>query len=80
MATQASVEKETVQFKIPTKLHERLQQLSETTGQSLDVLIEEALIDLVSEYEDAFSAAERLKTGGKRILIEHLEKELGLDR
>jgi hypothetical protein len=80
MATQTSVDKETIQIQLPRKLWKHLYDMSESTKTPINQLVEDAVCELVSEYQDGLIAMERLKNLEETIPFTEIEKELGLDR
>jgi len=58
----------------------RLKALAEATGRTKSFYAREAILAHLDEMEDRFIAIERLERPEKRIPLEELERELGLDR
>ncbi len=67
-------------IEIPNEVHARLTELAEKTGRSPDEHVRQALLDYLEDQEDYRIAVERRQKGGRRIPLEELERELGLDR
>ena len=67
-------------IEVPNEIHVRLSELAERTGRSPNEHAREALLEYLADQEDYRIAVERLQKGGRRIPLEELERELGLDR
>lgn len=57
----------------------RLTQLAEATGRTKTFYAKEAINWYLDEMEDTYIAISRLENPGKRMLMEDVEAELGLD-
>jgi len=57
----------------------RLTQLAEATGRTKTFYAKEAINRYLDEMEDTYIAISRLEKPGKRMLMEDVEAELGLD-
>lgn len=57
----------------------RLAQLAEATGRTKTFYAKEAINRYLDEMEDTYIAISRLENPGKRMLMEDVEAELGLD-
>lgn len=57
----------------------RLAQLAEKTGRTKTFYAKEAINRYLDEMEDTYIAISRLENPGKRISMEDVEAELGLD-
>jgi len=58
----------------------RLTALAKATGRTKSFYAREAILAHLDEMEDRFIAIERLEKPEKRVPLEELERELGLDR
>ena len=67
-------------IEVPNKIHARLTELAEKTGRSPNEHVREALLEYLADQEDYRIAVQRLQRDGRRIPLEELERELGLDR
>jgi RHH-type rel operon transcriptional repressor/antitoxin RelB len=64
---------------VPDEIVERYEDLARAEGREKDALIREALITQLEDLEDARIVSERLANPGRRISLEEVEKNLGLE-
>lgn len=61
------------------QLEERLRALAEKTGRTETDWVNEAILQLLEDQDDAATASERLKNPTRRWSLEHLEQERDLE-
>jgi predicted DNA-binding protein len=66
-------------IQIPDELAEQIDQAAQRAGETRDVFLREAVQSRLDDLEDIAIAAERLKSPGKRLPLEQVKKDLGLD-
>ena len=66
-------------LRLSNDVESRLNQLAETTGRTKTFYAKEAILKYLDDMEDTYIAINRLETPSKRISLEDVEKELGLD-
>lgn len=66
-------------LRLPDEIEQRLAALAAKTGHSKSFYAREAILEHLEELEDAYLAAERLKTPAKRWSQKELEAGLDLD-
>jgi RHH-type rel operon transcriptional repressor/antitoxin RelB len=66
-------------LRLSNEVESRLTQLVESTSRTKSFYAKEAILKYLDEMEDTFFAIDRLKKPSKRISLENVEKELGLD-
>ncbi len=66
-------------LRLSNDLESRLTELAETTGRTKSFYAKEAIIKYLDEMEDTYIALDRLEKPSKRISLDDVEKELGLD-
>ena len=66
-------------LRLSNDVETRLNQLAETTGRTKSFYAKEAIIKYLDDMEDTYVAINRLEKPSKRISLEDVEKELGLD-
>jgi predicted DNA-binding protein len=64
---------------LPTDLETRLIRFITHSGQSADVLISQVINDYLDDQEDIALAEQRLKHPAKRLTMDEVVKELGLE-
>ncbi len=64
---------------IRSDLEARLFRVAESTGEPVDLQVEKALEEYVSEQEAALIALQRAAKAGPTVSLQELEKELGVD-
>jgi len=67
-------------IRLDSDTERRLTALAEATGRTKSFYAREAILAHLEEMEDRYIAIERLEKPEKRIPLEELERELGLDR
>ncbi len=63
---------------IPEPIHRKIAALASRFGKTETACVMEALQEWIEDREDYLVAAERLKTPGRRLTTEEVERELGL--
>jgi len=66
-------------LRLSNDVENRLNQLAETTGRTKTFYAKEAILKYLDDMEDTYIAINRLETPSKRISLEDVENELGLD-
>ena len=66
-------------LRLPNDIEQRLADLATKTGRSKSFYARKAIMEHLEELEDAYLAAERLKTPAKRWTQEELEADLDLE-
>ena len=69
-----------VTLRLPPTLDRKLTRLAKARRTTKTAIVREALIERLEEAEDIRIVEERLKSPGKRIPLEYIERELGLAR
>ena len=69
-----------IAIKLPPDVEQRLRALAAKAGQTEVAVVQAAIMRFLDDAEDAAVALERLHSGGPRVTLEDLERELGLDR
>jgi len=67
-------------LRLPEDIEQRLADLAAKTGRTKSFYAREAILEHLEELEDAYLAAERLKSPAKRWSQEDLEAGLDLER
>jgi RHH-type rel operon transcriptional repressor/antitoxin RelB len=66
-------------LRLSNDIESRLDALAETTGRTKSFYAKEAIVKYLDEMEDTYIAINRLEKPAKRVSLEDVEKELGLD-
>jgi RHH-type rel operon transcriptional repressor/antitoxin RelB len=66
-------------LRLSNDVESRLNQLAERTGRTKTFYAKEAILKYLDDMEDTYIAINRLEKPSKRISLEEVEKELGLD-
>jgi RHH-type transcriptional regulator, rel operon repressor / antitoxin RelB len=66
-------------IQIPDELAEQIEQAAQRAGETRDVFLREAVQSRLDDLDDAAIATERLKNPGKRLTLEQVKSDLGLD-
>lgn len=66
-------------LRLSNDVESRLNKLAETTGRTKTFYAKEAILKYLDDMEDTYIAINRLETPSKRISLEDVENELGLD-
>jgi RHH-type rel operon transcriptional repressor/antitoxin RelB len=66
-------------LRLSNNIESRLDELAETTGRTKSFYAKEAIVKYLDEMEDTYIAINRLEKPAKRVSLEDVEKELGLD-
>jgi RHH-type rel operon transcriptional repressor/antitoxin RelB len=66
-------------LRLSNDVESRLNKLAETTGRTKSFYAKEAILKYLDDMEDTYIAINRLETPSKRISLEDVETELGLD-
>ena len=66
-------------LRLSSDVENRLNQLAKTTGRTKTFYAKEAILKYLDDMEDTYIAINRLEIPSKRISLEDVEKELGLD-
>ena len=68
-----------VLIEVPDELASQYDELARSVGQERNALIQEALIEHLEDLEDIAIARERLASPGKRLSLEEVKRNLGLE-
>ena len=63
-------------LRLPPEIEKRLDALARRTGRTKSFYAREAILRHLDDLEDAYVAAKRLRSPGKRVPLEDLEREL----
>ena len=66
-------------LRLSNDVESRLNKLAKTTGRTKTFYAKEAILKYLDDMEDTYIAINRLETPSKRISLEDVETELGLD-
>jgi len=66
-------------LRLSTEIEERLAKLADSTGRTKSFYAKEAILRYLDEMEDTYIALSRLEQPGKRVSMDAVERELGLD-
>ncbi|WP_448214315.1 type II toxin-antitoxin system RelB family antitoxin [Colwellia sp. MEBiC06753] len=66
-------------LRLSNDIETRLGELAETTGRTKSFYAKEAIVKYLDEMEDTYIAINRLEKPAKRVSLEDVKKELGLD-
>jgi predicted DNA-binding protein len=66
-------------IQIPDELAEQIEQAAQRAGETRDDFLREAVQSRLDDLEDIAVAADRLKNPGKRLTLEQVKRDLGLD-
>lgn len=66
-------------LRLSNDIEKRLSELAETTGRTKSFYAKEAILKYLDEMEETYIAINRLEKPAKRISLDDVEKELGLD-
>jgi RHH-type transcriptional regulator, rel operon repressor / antitoxin RelB len=66
-------------IRLSSDVESRLNQLAESTGRTKTFYAKEAILKYLDDMEDTYVAIDRLEKPGKRIPLDNVEKELGLE-
>jgi RHH-type transcriptional regulator, rel operon repressor / antitoxin RelB len=66
-------------IRLSSDVERRLNQLAESTGRTKTFYAKEAILKYLDDMEDTYVAIDRLEKPGKRISLDNVEKELGLE-
>jgi RHH-type transcriptional regulator, rel operon repressor / antitoxin RelB len=66
-------------IQIPDELAEQIEQAARRAGETKGVFLREAVQSRLDDLDDVAIAAERLKNPGKRLTLEQVKRNLGLD-
>jgi RHH-type rel operon transcriptional repressor/antitoxin RelB len=66
-------------LRLPPEIEKRLDALAKKTGRTKSYYAREAILRHIEDIEDFHLATRRMKRGGKRVTLEQLERDLGLD-
>ena len=64
---------------IPQELNAKLEALATKNGVAKDQYLTEAIVSFLEDQEDISIATDRLKNPGRRIPLEEVVRDLGLD-
>jgi RHH-type rel operon transcriptional repressor/antitoxin RelB len=65
-------------IRLDAETEKRLERLAKLTGRTKTFHAREAIVDHLDDLEDAYLAAERLKTPARTFSAEEVKRELGL--
>lgn len=66
-------------LRLSNDIENRLAQLAESTGRTKSFYAKEAIVKYLDEMEDTYIAISRVEKPGKRVSMEDVEAELGLE-
>lgn len=66
-------------LRLSTEIEDRLAKLADSTGRTKSFYAKEAILRYLDEMEDTYIALSRLEQPGKRVSMDAVERELGLD-
>jgi RHH-type rel operon transcriptional repressor/antitoxin RelB len=66
-------------LRLPPEIEKRLDALAKKTGRTKSYYAREAILRHIEDIEDFHLATRRLKRDGKRVTLDQLERDLGLD-
>ena len=66
-------------LRLPPEIEKRLDALAKKTGRTKSYYAREAILRHIEDIEDFHLATRRMKRGGKRVTLDELERDLGLD-
>jgi len=66
-------------LRLPPEIEKRLDALAKKTGRTKSYYAREAILRHIEDIEDFHLATRRMKRGGKRVTLDQLERDLGLD-
>jgi RHH-type transcriptional regulator, rel operon repressor / antitoxin RelB len=66
-------------LRLPPEIEKRLDALARKTGRTKSYYAREAILRHIEDIEDFHLATRRMKRGGKRVTLDQLERDLGLD-
>jgi RHH-type rel operon transcriptional repressor/antitoxin RelB len=66
-------------IQIPDELANKMAQGAQSAGETSDAFVREAILSRLEDLEDIAIATERLKNPGRRIPLEEVVRDLGLD-
>jgi len=68
-----------VNIQIPDELASQMEKGAQSAGETRDAFLREAILSRLEDLEDIAIATERLKNPGRRIPLEEVVRDLGLD-
>lgn len=68
-----------VSIRLPDEINQRLEALAARTGRSKTFYVKEAIQEHLEDLEDYYLAVQRLDKPGRRISMDELVKEIGLE-
>jgi RHH-type rel operon transcriptional repressor/antitoxin RelB len=74
-----SEEKTMLALRLPPEIEKRLDTLAKKTGRTKSYYAREAILRHIEDIEDFHLATRRMKRRGKRVTLDQLERDLGLD-
>ncbi len=66
-------------IRLPKEIEDRLADLSVKTGRTKTYYVREAILEYIDDLEDIYLVQERIKKPVRKMTMEEVEKELGLD-
>lgn len=66
-------------LRLPPEIEKRLDALAKKTGRTKSYYAREAILRHIEDIEDFHLATRRMKRGGKRVTLDQVERDLGLD-
>ena len=67
-------------IRLPEPIELRLNALAETTGRTKTTLAREAILEFIDDLEDFYLAEARARKNRKTIVLDDVERQLGLGR
>jgi RHH-type transcriptional regulator, rel operon repressor / antitoxin RelB len=71
--------KSMIAIRLPEEIDDRLTALAKRTGRTKTFYAREAILRFIEDMEDSYVALERLQKPGRRLTMEEVERELGVD-
>ena len=68
-----------VSIRLPDEINQRLETLATRTGRSKTFYVKEAIQEHLEDLEDYYLAVQRLDQPGRRISMDELVKDIGLE-
>ncbi len=66
-------------LRLPPEIEKRLDALAKKTGRTKSYYAREAILRHIEDIEDFHLATRRMKRGSKRLTLDQVERDLGLD-
>jgi RHH-type rel operon transcriptional repressor/antitoxin RelB len=66
-------------LRLPPEIEKRLDALAKKIGRTKSYYAREAILRHIEDIEDFHLATRRIRRGGKRVTLDQVERDLGLD-